>query len=289
MTRTPKLGRLTIALATSSEYPDLPPDEHILVSALQDAGHNVQPAVWDDASIHWEQFDACVVRSTWDFHLKYQAFSEWITRVAKVTMLVNSKSLMLWNIKKSYLLELESKGVPIVPTIVLKIGDATEPADIALKKSWDQFVLKPLVSASSYRTQRFGRGSSARALLQTIHQDADALLQPYVPDVELGCERSYVAINGNFTHVIKRAPFNGGAKGMPQPRTAALPDEQKVANHVLSVMDELPTYVRIDLVRIGSNEPVVAEVEMIEPALFFDACRPSASLFAEALVRRIRS
>ena len=49
---------------------------------------------------------------------------------------------------------------------------------------------------------------------------------------------------------------------------------------------ETPLYARVDLIRDEKGEPVVLELEMIEPCLFFPFAGGSAERFAAAVVRR---
>ena len=56
-------------------------------------------------------------------------------------------------------------------------------------------------------------------------------------------------------------------------------DELKVGDKVLSVMD--PTdYARIDMVNTARG-PLIIEVELIEPFLFFDMFSETAEVFAD--------
>ena len=41
-------------------------------------GHVVDAPVWDDPSIDWTTYDAVILRQTWDYYRKPQAFREWI-------------------------------------------------------------------------------------------------------------------------------------------------------------------------------------------------------------------
>ena len=55
------------AFATCLEYADLDPDDRLLIPPLAALGIDVEPAVWDDAGVNWDRFDAVVLRSTWDY------------------------------------------------------------------------------------------------------------------------------------------------------------------------------------------------------------------------------
>jgi O-ureido-D-serine cyclo-ligase len=51
---------------------------------------------------------------------------------------------------------------------------------------------------------------------------------------------------------------------------------------------EMPLYARVDLIRDSQGEPVVLELELIEPSLFFPFAAGSAERFAAAAVKRAK-
>src|SRR5437763_1977047 len=72
------------------------------------------PVVWDDAEVDWAAFDLVVVRSTWDYTGRRDAFVAWAQSVGR--RLVNPPEVIRWNTDKRYLADLEEVGLPIVPT-----------------------------------------------------------------------------------------------------------------------------------------------------------------------------
>jgi hypothetical protein len=95
-----------IALATSSKYPDLTHDDRLLLHPLTERGIDAEPAIWDAPARDWTSFDAVVIRSCWDYHLKYEAFLSWIGSLKEARIPVwNSAALVRWNANKSYLRE----------------------------------------------------------------------------------------------------------------------------------------------------------------------------------------
>src|SRR4051794_20118472 len=108
---------MKVALATSEKWPHLSPDDSDLVSELRDIGVDGAPVVWSDSRIDWRAFDAVIVRSCWDYHLRAAEFTGWIERLAHDGVpLFNPPPVLLWNMHKSYLLDLASKGVRIPRT-----------------------------------------------------------------------------------------------------------------------------------------------------------------------------
>jgi O-ureido-D-serine cyclo-ligase len=62
-----------------------------------------------------------------------------------------------------------------------------------------------------------------------------------------------------------------------------------VATRALQAMPfDTPLYARVDLIRDEDGEPVVLELELIEPSLFFPFAAGSAGRFAAAVMGRAR-
>lgn len=105
-----------IALATCAAFPRLAPDDQLLVEALAARGARPLAVVWDDEEVDWSGFDACVVRSVWDYHFKHERFLVWARRAGAAIPLWNGPELLAWNSEKTYLLALDERGVPTIPT-----------------------------------------------------------------------------------------------------------------------------------------------------------------------------
>jgi len=74
--------------------------------------------------------------------------------------------------------------------------------------------------------------------------------------------------------------------------TARVPDaaELRVGTRAMQALPfETPLYARVDLIRDEKHEPVVLELELIEPSLFFPFAGGSAEKFAEKVVRQART
>ena len=95
-------------------------DDDLAIEPLQQLGWDVQVVCWRTKTISWKQFDAVIVRSTWDYQDNATAFLETLRTIEQQTRLENPLEIVEWNLSKIYLQELETKGVPIVPTVFSK-------------------------------------------------------------------------------------------------------------------------------------------------------------------------
>src|ERR1700737_1923989 len=73
-----------IALATCSRLPALDDDEAMVIPALAAMGVSAVPEVWDDPAVRWPDHRLVVVRSTWDYAERRDAFLRWAAGVPRV-------------------------------------------------------------------------------------------------------------------------------------------------------------------------------------------------------------
>jgi glutathione synthase/RimK-type ligase-like ATP-grasp enzyme len=279
-----------VALATCSAFPDGDADDVGLPAAI---GGDVVFAIWDDPAVDWAAFDLVVVRSTWDYHHRRDAFLAWADGLGE--RLVNPPAVLAWNTDKRYLHELAGTGLPVVATTLVAPGhDFAAPAG--------EYVVKPTVSAGSRDTARFSDGETARAaaLVEAIHAGGrTAMVQPYIASVDARGETALLFFDGAFSHAIHKGPLlrPGAAPTSDvfapetiEPRTpsaAELAVAQRVVDWTADRFGAPPTYARVDLVEGADGTPLLLELELTEPSLFFADDAERLARFATAVRRRI--
>jgi hypothetical protein len=147
------------------------------MEALASAGVNARLAAWDDPVVDWRDARLTVIRSTWDYHHHREAFVRWAVRTAGETQLWNPAPVARWNAHKGYLLDLAAAGVPAVPTVLVPRAQSTGLAAVMSERRWDRVVVKPAVSASSYRTLTVENGNRDEGEAHSrILRERDALV-----------------------------------------------------------------------------------------------------------------
>jgi glutathione synthase/RimK-type ligase-like ATP-grasp enzyme len=280
-----------VALATCSAFPDGDADDAGLPAAI---GGDVTFAVWDDPAVDWAAFDLVVVRSTWDYQERREAFLAWASGIGQ--RLVNPPEVLAWNTDKRYLHELAAAGLPVVPTALVAPGEAfVAPAG--------EYVVKPTVSAGSRDTARFtgGEAQRAAALVAAIHASGrTAMVQPYIASVDTRGETALLYFAGAFSHAIHKGPLlRPGAEPTSEvfaaetiePRTptaAELAVAQRLVDDVGPRLGTgAPLYARVDLVEDPAGAPLLLELELTEPSLFFASDPARVARFAAAVRRRL--
>lgn len=261
---------------------------------LRRSGLDAEPVVWDDPAADWKSFDAVVIRSAWDYHLKPAIFSAWLSRLeAAGVPLWNPAPALRANAHKSYLKELEVRGIPVVPTLWASRGG--ESLDRMLEsRGWDEAVVKPAVSAGAFLTRRVRRGDPAgQAALDEVLAHSDGMIQPYLAEVAEEGEWSFVFLDAEFSHAVLKTPGagdfrvqrdHGGSTELREPPPELLAQARKAE----AACPRPLLYARVDGVRRGSRLLVV-ELELIEPCLFLSYRPDSARRLAEAISARARS
>lgn len=283
-----------IALATYEGAPELAPDDRALVPALASIDIETKAVVWSDSTVDWTAFDAVIVRSCWDYHLRLDEFRSWLDRLeAAAVATFNSPSLIRWNADKRYLLDLARRGVATIPTMVVSGGTADDVGRVAAAEEWSRVVIKPAVSASGYETYALDApfDPGAAAIAGRVASLGDMLVQPFAREVPRDGEYSFTFIDGEFSHAtIKRAaPTEFRVQTEHGGSVAAIeapPGLVTQARAVLRALPEIPLYARVDGIARESAF-LLMELELIEPNLFLEFSNGAAERLVSAIKRRL--
>lgn len=282
---------LDIAIATCMFLPEPDPDQEPLTEALNAANLTSRVIPWDCPEDPWPPARLTLLRSTWNYAQNLDCFLAWAEAADRSSTLINPLELVRWNSHKGYLLELESRGIPVVPTRVLSRGSTVSLAEVRHDLDGGDLVIKPAVSAGSYRTRRFGSGQDQQAgvHLDTLLRDGDVLVQRFMPSVEGYGERAVICIEGEVTHAVRKSPrFEGDDESVSRavPVTA---EEAALAHRALAAApaQEPPLYARVDMAPGPDGPPVIMELELLEPSLFFPQSPEALERYVGGLLRRL--
>jgi glutathione synthase/RimK-type ligase-like ATP-grasp enzyme len=275
-----------IALVTASQMPKPDLDTGLLIEALARIGVHAAIMPWDDA-IQWTHIPLVVVRTPWDYTRRFEAFMAWAGRVDRETRLLNPFPLVRWNGHKSYMLDLDAKGVPIVPTTLFRANDLPAPERLSAMAA-SELVVKPAIGAGANGAMKARKDDPRLAPhLAEILQSKDALAQPFVPSVAENGEVSLVFFGGRYSHAIRKLPAKGDFRVQDQHGGTLHPHEPTarelaVGMAALAAAPTSAAYARVDLVEWEGN-PVIMELEMIEPELFLRRSPEGLQRFAQVL------
>ncbi len=299
-----------IALATATEALDLDKDLSPLLEALHRTGAAVEAMVWDAPDADWSAFDLVVLRSTWDYVLRLKDFLAWVDRVSSLTQVLNPPEVVRWNTDKHYLVDLHRAGVPVVPTRFVEPGEDAASAlrafletgalSVGRSGPFAEFVVKPSVGAGSKDAMRYGREEAARAeahIARLLSEGRSVMMQPYLSSVDTRGETAVLSFDGVYSHAIRKGPLLHRGAGLVEGLFAEediatrtpTEAERATALAALNAMPFPPTaYARVDLIEDEAGQPVVLELELTEPSLFFKQAPAAADRFAETLLNRLK-
>lgn len=278
-------------------------DDDALLAALRARGVAASWQPWDDAAFPWNEMDLIVARTVWDYSLRHDEFIGWLDGLT--APVENDKGLLRWNSDKRYLDDLLEEGLPVVPTRFVEPGGRPPPIT-------SEVVIKPTISAGGRLTGRFSPASAAAAheLIAGIgNAGKTAMVQPYLAAVESRGETAVVMIDGEISHVLRKAAILGPdevapvradslgvAERMYDPdlvlASSASEAEIDLAERILGEVrrrfDVTPLYARVDMLAGADDAPLLLELEAIEPNLYFEQAPEAPELLADAIVRRAR-
>lgn len=276
---------IALRVATCQQLPEPDPDEAPLAAALAAGGFSAQLLGWDDPAVDWDAPIPTVLRTTWNYPLAIDAFLAWIDRASRAAPLINPRDVVRGNARKRYLLELAARGVPVVPTTLVERGQSCDLAAIA-----PTVVIKPEIGAASLNARRFAAADpAARAHLAALTAQGAALVQPYVASVAHHGERALVWIDGELSHAVGKAPRFAGEDERTDGPFPIAADERAVAEAALAPVADRILYGRVDVARDDAGQPMVMELELIEPSLYFAHQPGAAERFVAALRRYLAS
>jgi len=257
-------------------------------SACAALGIQLEAVVWDDPQLRVSDYDAFVIGTTWDYAEKPQQFLEVLEQLSEAKPLFNSLDIVRWNLDKRYLVDLERKGIQVVPTLWRSAADQPTIDAAFQELSCQELVVKPQVGASAWRQVRVKLGDPLPPA-EELPLGA-CMIQPFLAAAVNEGEYSFLFFGGQFSHcALKRsAPGDyrvqsmyGGKEIIHEPSAAELAQ----AAAVLQAVEEPLLYARVDMMRGADNELLLMELELIEPYLYPVQGPRLGEAFANALHR----
>jgi glutathione synthase/RimK-type ligase-like ATP-grasp enzyme len=305
-----------IVLASCNLWPEVSEGDRLYLEALRAHGVEVEVAPWNGPQAPFRTADLIVLRSNWDFHYEPAAFALWVEMLARAgARVLNPPDVVLWNVHKRYLHEVERElqrtpaaaGITVPRTVFVDYSPGRIAAAFA-GLGGTAAVIKPAIGASGYHVYKVTPATLDEVIerVQAGLPGRPLMVQEFLPEIAEG-ERSFVFIDGAFSHLLCRQPDTSR-------RLAYDPDEQEFrANGVHGVTTTLASataaeiaqvqavldaataiarppesllYARVDGV-FRAGRFILTELELNEPGLGLNLDPPAAERFAAATLRRL--
>jgi glutathione synthase/RimK-type ligase-like ATP-grasp enzyme len=283
-----------VVFATCEQEPLTAADDQILADALKARGVEVTPIPWTEID-PYATIDSppIVIRSTWDYHRMPTMFASWLDALADSGRRTwNPPGVARSNIDKVYLKALAAAGIAIPETRWLDRADHESVAAVMRQEQWHRAVLKPRIAATAYGTFLIDRDTTIDEAGFGPVRASGAFIQEVIPEVIERGEISLVYLASDFSHaVIKQAKagefrvqkdFGGTVAVMTPP-----PALRSFADRIMATVPPDCLYARVDVVDSGRG-PLLMELELIEPELYFLNVPAAADHLADLIVERLR-
>ncbi|GAA5520374.1 hypothetical protein LQ318_01490 [Aliifodinibius salicampi] len=270
--------------------------DHLLFEPFQKYGWSAEEISWRNRQANWDQYEAVIIRSPWDYQQDPKAFFEVLKEIeASSALLENKLELVEWNIDKTYLRDLEEQGITIVPSLWEERFDNGTYMDSFKRLSSDEIIVKPTISAGAEDTFRIpkDRADEYTGQLQSTFADRPYIVQPFMPDIIKEGEFSLFYFGDTYSHTVLKTPKkddfrvqeeHGGVLKLVE----AEPEMRQISRKILDLITPQPLYARIDLVR-HENGFALMELELIEPSLYFNMDPQSPERFAKVFDEWMRN
>lgn len=281
------------AFLTMDNLDDFESYDHLLVEPFADLGWKTDFVSWRKENVDWNAYDAVIIRSPWDYQHDPEAFMTVLEKIDQSSaQLENSLELVRQNINKTYLRDLQNRGIDIVPTLWRESYSSDMYHTFFDELQTHEVVIKPVVSAGADNTFRLNGQTDTCIIdkLHTIFDDRPFMVQPFMPNIVEEGEFSLFFFGDTYSHTILKTPKKEDFRVQEEHggQLRKVNPEPQLLNHaheILRTITPPPLYTRIDSVRTEDDAFALMELELIEPSLYFNMDPESPQLFARIFDR----
>tara|TARA_B110000444_G_scaffold206866_1_gene200577 strand:- start:717 stop:1607 length:891 start_codon:yes stop_codon:yes gene_type:complete len=269
-------------------------EDKILKKSLEKKGLKVCKKNWNTKDFDWAKTKYAIFRSTWDYFDRFNEFFKWLDRTKEKTKFINSSDIILWNIDKHYLNDLQKQGINIAPTIFIEKGNKLKIGDLFKETKWEEAVIKPAISGAARHTYRLNKNNYNKynVVLNELILEESFLFQEFLNNITTDGEISMMIIGGKYTHAVKKRAKHGDFRvqddhGGTVETYSASKHEILFAEKCIKLCPNKVVYARVDVIYDNNNKISLSELELIEPELWFRNNEESADLLAEEIFNLI--
>ncbi len=281
-----------VVLLSCDDLSEYVVDDELLVKAFAEQASEleVETVSWSKPGVDWSKYDYAVVRTTWDYTKRRLEFLKVMELIEESgCKLLNPKKILEWSSTKSYLQDIEKKGIKIIPTLFLKNFNFEDFKKNISDWNSDKFVLKPIVGASADKIKVLNRIDLCEEV-EMLENKSNWFVQPFIESVFTG-EISCIYFNGDFSHALRKVPKDKDFRVQEEHGASIISyeptkEEKDFAETVVETFTKDLLYSRVDFLQT-SDGPRLMELELIEPSLYFRKSPGSAENFVKAFKERL--
>lgn len=282
-----KIALLTYQKQERYHHSDTEDEDMLLLKYLLNKGIAAEYAEWDDEAVQWQQYSHAVIKSTWDYQEKYDAFIQRIQAIqAAGVKVLNPAEIISWNSDKHYLQQI-GHSLPIIDSVFINKGETTDAPALFDHFKAEKLIAKPCISAGARGTFIVHHNDNqAIERLTAATADEDYIIQPFMKEIFEG-EWSFIFLGGQYSHSSLKSAgkddfrvqhYHGGTFRAMEPA-------EKHIGAAAAYVDTFAKgclYARVDGLLVN-DEFRLMELELIEPYLFLATHPAALNNYYEAL------
>ena len=263
-------------------------EDRLVMDGLEKLNLRTIKKDWNDTNFNWSSTKSAIFRSTWDYFDQFSNFRNWLELVKEQCYLINPYEQINWNLDKHYLLDLQKLDLPIVESVFVSKKTQLNLETISKSKNWKDIVIKPTISGAARHTYHLKNDEIKKFQDKwlSLTNNEDFMVQEFQKNILSTGEIAVMIFGGEYSHsVLKKAKkgdfrvqddFGGSVKKI-------IPSLEiiELAEKTVKSLKTIPLYARVDIIFDNGSNPVISELELIEPELWFRFKEESAYKLAE--------
>ena len=279
-----------VAFLTLSDPTGFVIDDDLARQPLARRGWQVDTLPWDRPGVDWRRYDRVVLRSTWDYQHHQEKFLATLAAIEKAGVrLDNGTDIVRWNMHKTYLRDLDARGVQTVPTLWREGLAPGALLPLFDELASDEAVIKPVTSGNAEGAFHLNRArvKAQAAEIEKYFSHRSLMMQPFERGILTEGEFSLIYFNGELSHSILKVPKPGDFRVQEEHGSEILsmrPEPALIAagNAAIAAIGRPLLYARADLVRHDAGFRIM-ELELVEPAIYLRTDPGAPDRFADAV------
>ena len=263
-------------------------EDRLVMDGLEKLNLRTIKKDWNDTNFNWSSTKSAIFRSTWDYFDQFSNFRNWLELVKEQCYLINPYEQINWNLDKHYLLDLQKLDLPIVESVFVSKKTQLNLETISKSKNWKDIVIKPTISGAARHTYHLKNDEIKKFQDKwlSLTNNEDFMVQEFQKNILSTGEIAVMLFGGEYSHSVlkkaKKGDFRvqddfGGSVEKINPSLEII----ELAEKTVKSLKTMPLYARVDIILDNGNSPVISELELIEPELWFRFKEESAYKLAE--------
>ncbi len=213
------INPLSMDYFLDKQYPYL----SIIVPFLKERKYEIEVLDWKDPSIHWKNKTAIIFGPIWGYTKNSNDFIRWINALERDKIkTINSLEFIRWNLRKSYLLELQKININIPSTILVDSASnlSLEDALILFENQFDinDVIIKGVVDAGAFTYKHLTSKNKQECInfYEIIKsQNSGVVIQNFIPEICQKGELRFVFYGRKLSHFFVRVPCKNEERIQP--------------------------------------------------------------------------